>query len=181
MKTELCKLAIKYRVDKTPKIRHSYTPFYHRLFNTKRLLVKKVLEIGIGRTYKSLKMWEEYFPNAMIYGLDIRCEDKMVSNRIPILQCDQSLKKSLRQLVDKIGDNFDLIIDDGSHIPDHQIISAKILVSCLNSSGTYIIEDVLNPERVSSRLSFKTEIYTFNTTKIPDDSIICIRGCSGII
>jgi hypothetical protein len=37
---------------------------------------------------------------------------------------------------------FDIIIDDGSHIMDHQIVTLNRLFKHLNDGGIYIIEDV---------------------------------------
>src|SRR5438067_9360832 len=73
--TELCVLARKYGTDKggwhmlAGDTCHNYTPTYHHMFGTRRLSVRNVLEIGVNYG-PSLRMWEEYFPNADIYGLD---------------------------------------------------------------------------------------------------------------
>ncbi len=37
---------------------------------------------------------------------------------------------------------YDIIIDDGSHVPQHQIISLACLLPALNPGGLYIIEDL---------------------------------------
>ena len=48
----------------------SYLDIYERYFNKIKNDVKVFVEIGIFNG-KSLKMWKEYFPNAIIYGIDI--------------------------------------------------------------------------------------------------------------
>ena len=44
-------------------------------------------------------------------------------------------------LVSYIKEDFDIIIDDGSHNIKDQIISISILFECLKNNGLYIIED----------------------------------------
>ena len=65
----LTEIGIKYHTDKAYE--HEYTSLYEKHFKPIRKLTNKLLEIGI---YKgaSLKMWAEYFPNAHIYGLDLK-------------------------------------------------------------------------------------------------------------
>src|SRR5208282_349396 len=106
MDTELCKLAVKWCSDKTVTIRHDYTPYYHELLRERD--IKKVLEIGIGYPelmdahnpgYKagaSLFMWQEYFPEAEIYALDIKSDILINEGRIKSFLCDQSDEVSLR-------------------------------------------------------------------------------------
>src|SRR5215471_2013904 len=68
-------LAVQYSSDKFWA--HSYIPYYDELFRPIREKVKCVLEIGIGYEElmqpfvpeyvpaSSLKMWRDYFPNAI--------------------------------------------------------------------------------------------------------------------
>jgi hypothetical protein len=44
--------------------------------------------------------------------------------------------------VKTFGNNADIILDDGSHMEDHMIISFKTLWTLLKPNGFYIIEDV---------------------------------------
>ena len=153
--TPLCGLAQKWRTDKGGVRGHHYTPVYHELFKDKRNDIKKVLEVGIGyegsvsmrhiANYKggaSLRMWAEYFPNAEIYGADIKIEALFNEDRIKCFQCDQSDRTSLLQLTEQVGCDFDLIVDDGSHETEHQILAAKVLLPLLKEDGVYVVEDV---------------------------------------
>jgi demethylmacrocin O-methyltransferase len=150
----LCELAEKYNVDKCPKVYHYYTPEYHKIL--KDFSPKQMLEIGIGthqimksicgKDYvvgASLRMWKEYFTNCKIVGIDINEQSvkDAVEDRIDTYLSDQSCPVSLENLVQKTG-NFDFIIDDGSHLVKHQLISIKSLWKNLNSGGIYIIEDI---------------------------------------
>lgn len=146
--TKLCEIALKYDTDKCPEWRdgtgHEYTPFYSALLEGRS--VKKVLEIGIC-TGASLRMWAEYFPDAEVYGLDNAPMSLISEDRIHSLLCDQSSPNDLRKVVDTFGDNFDLIIDDGSHRAEDQILSAQMLVPLLSKTGLYMIEDVQRENR----------------------------------
>jgi hypothetical protein len=149
--TELCELAIKHGTDKWPF--HKYTPHYHELFKDWRNDVRKVLEIGIGDdsmkntipnyvSGASLRMWHEYFPNADIYGLDNNSNTLITGERIWSFLCDQGDPMQLDGVQVTIGKDFDLIVDDGCHIPEVQILTAKMLVPLLSPDGFYVIEDV---------------------------------------
>jgi len=80
-------------------------------------------------------------------------------------------------LIDKIGADFDLIIDDGSHLCNHQIISAAVLSPFLKSGGLYIIEDVSQPAVIEEQLrllGIECDVITFNPWT-QDDRLIVIR------
>lgn len=150
--TTLCELATKYGTDKCNW--HHYTPHYHEMFKERRYQVRKVLEIGIGDSsmknpsgepYQpgaSLRMWESYFPCAQIFALDNNASVLFSAGRIRSFLCDQGNEQWLRDIPGVIGGDFDLIVDDGSHVPEHQVNTAKILVPLLAPNGIYVIEDV---------------------------------------
>ena len=50
--------------------RHSYLSLYQELLIHKKETAKNVLEIGINRG-GSIKLWNDFFTNADVYGLDI--------------------------------------------------------------------------------------------------------------
>lgn len=153
--TELCELALKWTSDKVL----FYTEFYHSLLKSKRN-AKKILELGIGypcdymldsmrrmglketayKTGASIYMWEEYFPEAQIYALDNNHEILINEGRIKSFYCDQADESTYP--LKELGIGFDLIIDDGSHIKEHQLIAMKMLVPLLSSTGVYIMEDI---------------------------------------
>ena len=158
MATELCKLGIKHIVDKCPDIYHTYTPLYYNIFKDIKNKIQTVLEIGIGTpeimqytNYKpgaSLRMWRDFFTNATIYGADIVEKVLFEEDRIKTFKCDQSNKDSLENLYISIQahsnkDKIDFIIDDGSHIESHMIISLVTLWPYIKENGgIYIIEDM---------------------------------------
>jgi SAM-dependent methyltransferase len=140
----LDQLAIKYTTDKS-SLFHNYAIKYDRILSNNRNNFKKILEIGIGGDNtndggQSLRMWKEYFPQATIFGLDIINKKSQEEDRIQIFQGDQSDLSTLES-ISNFGP-FDLIIDDGSHYYEHQIISFQNLFSSVRPGGFYIIEDV---------------------------------------
>ena len=159
--TPLCELAEKHHTDKGPY--HGYTPVYHELLNGRRESTRRVLEVGIGYAGRghtpfwpfgaSLKMWEEYFPGAVIYGVDIAPEVMINQGRIHSSLCDQSRASSLIDTAERLGGDFDLIVDDGSHELEHQILTVNILLRYLKPNGIFVIEDVnMDPSQITNRL-----------------------------
>jgi len=130
-------LGDKYRCT---KMLHTYLPVLHHHFEARRLAVKQVIEIGV-QTERSVCMWADYFPNAIIYGVDIDEECKRFeSDRVKILIGDQGDAAFLRSLP---GD-VDIIIDDGSHIPKHVMLGVEVLFRHkLKRGGLYVVEDML--------------------------------------
>jgi hypothetical protein len=60
-------------------------------------------------------MFGDYFPNAVIYGIDIIDTFWLNSNTIKTFVADQANRKQLKGFIDMYGDGFDIILDDGGH------------------------------------------------------------------
>lgn len=121
---------------------HGYHRFYPPLLDRFRALQGGgMLEIGVDES-RSLQLWLEYFPHAFVYGLDIGVSKQ--GPRFKIMQADQSQTPELRRLArDEIQHPLFFIIDDGSHIPEHQVSSFDYLFGeVLLPGGVYIIEDI---------------------------------------
>lgn len=119
---------------------HNYLVYYWSHFRDIRLEVKSVLEIGV-ETGSSIRMWEEFFPNAIIYGIDINPACKQFEGgRRRILIGDQSDPDFLLQLRQS-AEPFDVIIDDGSHRIEHQLKTFELLFPTMSDHGVYVIED----------------------------------------
>ena len=98
-----------------------------------------ILEIGVENLF-SIKLWLDYFPNAFIYGADINVSEQ--GDRYNIIKADQSKVEDVNKIKATISKPLFLIVDDGSHIPEHQILTFEILFDILLPGGTYIIEDI---------------------------------------
>jgi hypothetical protein len=159
--TTLDYISNKYHLDKNISSGwHNYIPGYTFLFENIRYNVRNMLEIGIGSTehnhmwhvtgkgYKtgnSLKCWNEYFSHAKIYGLDIYEHKELNTDTITTFVADQSAVSDLQNVMKTINCKLDVIIDDGSHIGAHQVISFMYLHKYLSNSGIYVIENVQPP------------------------------------
>lgn len=122
-----------------------------------------MIEIGIDKK-ESLNVWLDIFPNFYIYGADIKLEDK--GERHTIFKLDQSKEADLDLLVANCRkDPVWLIIDDGSHIPEHQLLTFNKLFPLLMNGGIYIIEDVeVSYWRCGSLYGYETH-YGYNHPK----------------
>jgi hypothetical protein len=131
-------IAIKFGSDKS-SLHHGYTKYYDYYFSNICNNVKNVLEIGVFNG-SSVKMWEEYFKNATIHGLDINPQCKKIeNNRTKIHIGDQSDISFLKNICNE--EKYDIIIDDGSHLSEHQIKTFEFLFDYVIDGGIYIIED----------------------------------------
>ncbi len=149
----LYRLFRKYGSDKGTH--HNYYRLYEKLFSNP-LEVHKVLEIGIGTqdtnllshmhsSYtigSSLRAFRDFFPNSLVYGADIDSQILFEDDRIRTLEVDQNSIDSLTKLRDCIGDEFDLIIDDGMHAPNTNLNSFFVGMSMVRRGGFVIIEDI---------------------------------------
>lgn len=142
---DLTELAQEFGTDKWGI--HRYTPHYQRHLEHLRRREFVLLEIGIGgytrkrRSGASLRMWRWFFPRARIVGLDI--EDKSYVDRGPIrtVQGDQTDRAVLERIVAEEGAPM-VVIDDGSHVPEHVRTTFAILFPLLPDGAIYCIEDI---------------------------------------
>lgn len=139
---DFARIGAKHGTDKVTH--HGYHRFYPRFLEHYRGLGagSAMLEIGVDQSH-SLRTWLEYFPQAFVYGLDISISRE--GDRYRIFKADQSNRAELRRIVDKeLKHALFLIVDDGSHVPEHQVACFDFLFgsSALLPGGTYIVEDV---------------------------------------
>ena len=141
----LTRLAIKHGTDKWGP--HFYTPVYHALFAHLRDRPIRLLEIGIGGYSiksvggASLAMWTDYFPRGEITGIDIAEKRLKLDPRVKYYQGSQDDPAFLQSICGERGP-FDIVIDDGSHVPKHVVASFNLLFPPLADGGLYVIEDV---------------------------------------
>ena len=135
--TELCET---HKTDKCAPD-HNYVELYEKFFSPVRNQAKRVLEIGVWRG-DSLRLWEEYFPSARIFGIDINDSSRYNTDRIITAIADQANREQLGQFIEAHGSDFDIVIDDGGHTMEQQQTSFGFLFPHVRSGGIYIIEDV---------------------------------------
>lgn len=137
---ELTALAGKWGSDKGRR-GHRFTGVYELFLRPVKHEVGKVLEIGVLRG-ASLRMWNDYFPNAVIHGIDIEDTSSNDTETIRTHIADQASREQLRAVLDVAGSDFDLILDDGGHTMEQQQVSFGYLFENVTPGGYYIIEDV---------------------------------------
>jgi len=139
--------------DSDKVLRHgyheAYGPFLLAYLSTPGL---RILEIGV-QNGNSLKLWQNLFPGHQLiagvcYGtfgsIKVNGFKSQFSERVVLYHGDQSDSKFWKNVeVDLEGEKFDIIVDDGSHVPWHQIFTLEtIFGTLLKEGGIYIVEDV---------------------------------------
>lgn len=152
-----------YKTDKATA--HEYLDFYEsRIGNP-----EKIMEFGILNG-ASLRMWK-YRYNADVTGVDIK--QVLPIPGINIWQLDYTDSLSTQFL----NGEYDLIIDDASHIIEHMIKGFELYYPMVKKGGCYIIEDChtmhyegYNPNKID----FKSWVKSLNLrheyfNRIPGD------------
>lgn len=133
-----------------------YTEIYEKYMSPLRDKLVKFLEIGICDTrfpFASPKMWKEYFENVDLYCVDNFWGKKfdpvsvkpLVDLGAHFILADQGSELEWEKIKSFAGSEFDFIVEDGSHEPDHMMYSLYQASSMLKPGGYYFMEDIDNP------------------------------------
>lgn len=205
MNTELCEIMTKHGSDKGSGW-HNYTEFYHKIFHSFRDKKLKIFELGLGtnnpdlpstmgvdgKPGASLRGWREYFFNSEVYGADIDANILFEEDKIKTFYCDQTNKEVIKNMWDlpELRDlQFDLIIDDGLHVCEANMIFFENSIHKLKKNGLYIIEDVLNRninhfiyrlDLLKSKYEFFYKINKMNNPKNDLDNTLVLINFNGI-
>ena len=119
-----------------------YFPIYERHLAPFRGRAVTMLEIGVLHG-GSLQMWRHHLGRrSQIVGFDVEPRvAQLAEPGIDVLVGDQSDPDFLDALVARYGE-LDIVLDDGSHLPEHQIASITHLWPHLAEGGVYIVEDL---------------------------------------
>ena len=136
--TELCDLGRLTNADKSPygdvnlgMHRHPYTGVYAMLFAPLKNKEINFVEIGIAGGASAI-MWWNYFSKASLNFFDR--DENFVANlckmkfptRVPYASLmDVAVDGNIRDTLKNTGKMFDVILDDSSHVYEHQIRIAK--------------------------------------------------------
>lgn len=161
----------------------SYIKYYYesrfKIFKNKEI---KILEIGVRNGF-SLILWEEYFKRAQIYGVDDYSDvgidqEKLIDlgryERIKLIRGDAYSD----DLINNINEEFEIIIDDGPHDLNSQIIFIKKYTKKLKCDGLMVIEDILAggcsiiPLMLALPIGFNGRFYDFRFKKFKSDNCI---------
>jgi cephalosporin hydroxylase len=124
---------------------HSYIPIYEFLFSPIRDSCKAILEIGV-QTGGSMKLWNGYFPNAIVYGIDCDIYNNRFRDpapRIRYIQADAYTTECASTFADN---SLDIIIDDGPHTLESMCQVIDLYYRAVAPGGYLIIEDVQDIE-----------------------------------
>ncbi len=114
-----------------------YQKYFHGLIGKN----PNILEIGV-QNGGSLQIDSQYFVNGNIYGLDITPEVCNMDLGVNIktfcfdVKDQEKIQKSFNNI------EFDVILDDGSHINTDVIAAFKLLFPKVKPNGIYVIEDL---------------------------------------
>lgn len=135
----------KYFHNNTKNLIHKwdhYFEIYDRHFSCFREKDVILLEIGVSHG-GSLRMWKDYFGGkAKIFGVDIdpRCK-KFEEEQIKIFigsQKDDDFLEKLKKEIPKV----DILIDDGGHTMNQQIVTFEKMFEHIREDGVYLCEDL---------------------------------------
>jgi hypothetical protein len=143
-----------------------YTKTYEKYMNSFRNTPVKVFEIGICDKrfpYASPKMWLSFFEHIDLYCVDnfwgSYLTDKEheidVLNKLGVnfIYADQGNFCDWQELKKECPNDFDFFIEDGSHWPNHMMVSLWQAKDMVKTGGYYFMEDIQNP--LLSRGKFK--------------------------
>lgn len=178
----LVKLADNDRTDKNTL--HSYLPLYDQLLLSRKQSAKNVLEVGIYQG-GSIKLWKDYFKNAVVYGLDIMELDRVwnvLRNDPRIIlytSTDAYNENFFKQNFIERNLRFDFMIDDGPHTLESMKSFIKLYSQLLTDNGILIIEDVQSwdwieilKQEVPPHLKGFVKVYDLRKNKNRYDDIV---------
>lgn len=138
----LYQIAEKYGTDKALS-GHGYVEIYQKIFANKN--IQSLLEIGMGQG-ASLRTWLDWLPSTEIYCMELFGEENKVKwgglngtvEGVIFINGSSTLQSSWNHA----PENLDVIIDNGSHLPDDQLQTFLLGFPHLKSGGVWIIEDI---------------------------------------
>lgn len=120
---------------------HGYHRFYAWFLAPFRDKPVRLLEIGLGEL-GSVQLWKRYFTAGIeLHGIDIHAKS-FRSGDVTLHQVDQGDAGQLAAFASGVGGAFDIVVDDGSHVPAHQLLTLRTLWPIVAAGGIYILEDI---------------------------------------
>lgn len=135
-----------------------YTNTYEKYMKNKREDFINMLEIGICDKrfpYASIKMWMSYFKNIDFYAVDnfwghkigdkVKDIENLNDQGVNFIYADQGSFEDWDELNTQYSNKFDFVVEDGSHWPNHMVVSLWKSIGIVKSGGYYFMEDIQNP------------------------------------
>ncbi len=145
-----------------------YFPIYEKLFAKYKNQKITFVEVGI-LDGGSLQIWKKYFgKSSRIIGIDNNPECKKFENEnIEIYIGSQSDTNFWKDFYNKVG-NIDIILDDGGHTNDQQIITLVESINNINNGGLHVVEDVHSSYQKHYGNPYKYSFINFTKKNIDD-------------
>jgi hypothetical protein len=150
-----------------------YTETYEKYMLPYREAPVKLFEIGICDKrfpYASPKMWLTYFKNIDLFGMDNfwgsyienKQDDIQTINSwgVNFVYADQGNFCDWDEIKRECSNDFDFFIEDGSHWPNHMIVSLWQARDLVKSGGYYFMEDLQNPRFTRGKFKYDNSLLT---------------------
>ena len=126
-----------YRSVKHNTYFESYAHFFSK-YRNQNITFVEIGVLGGG----SLFMWRDYFgPNARIIGVDLNPNaKKWEAEGFEIYIGSQSDTEFWEEFIENVG-LIDVVLDDGGHTYEQQIITTESLLKSMKNGGIIVIED----------------------------------------
>lgn len=144
----------------------NYTETYSEYMTSLRNSPVKLFEVGIRDKrfpYASCKMWLNYFSEIELYAMDNFWGDYVEEKQneidsltqmgINFIYGDQGNLNDWNEIISDCPNDFDFFIEDGSHWPNHMVVTLWKSIGLLKSGGYFFMEDLQNP--ITSRGTYK--------------------------
>ena len=135
---------LKYKGDYNDA--HTYSVIYDRLFYQYKEKEVDFLEIGLNFG-GNIQICSEYFPKINHYGIDINDSVVIDKNKFTFYHGSFDDDDVVKKVCER---KYDIILEDGSHILEHQIKSIQLYLPQLKENGIMIVEDVQNMDNLVS-------------------------------
>jgi predicted O-methyltransferase YrrM len=118
---------------------HGFVDFYEEHLRGRQ--INSIAEFGVLNG-NSIRWLMDRFPTAKLCGIDWVDENDSwpKSDRVSYFKVNQDSPEQVAEFFR--GRTFDMIIEDGSHIPRHQATCLIQGLDHLNAGGVYILEDI---------------------------------------
>ena len=150
-------LAVRFGTDKGMD-EHGYVSLYAMLFDSMRAVARNVTEIGVASGV-SLQVWNDYFPQAHIWGIDIKLIGKAIARARPLervhLLAGSQLDSKFTTTHRLANMSMDIVIDDGLHRFEENMATMATFFDLVRPGGYYIVEDVITGGNAAGLLNDK--------------------------
>ena len=129
---------------------HGFSKYYVQHLEKKRNQKLNILEVG-SFSGASAAAFKKYFPKSRVFCFDVNISKfKYSSKKIEVHGLDINNKEKVKNTLKNIFlkyqfENFDFIIDDGSHKLSDILFSLNFFFKVLKPGGIFVIEDFKHP------------------------------------